>query len=396
MSDGRRMSLREDHRPARGEYGRPAAMAAASPLRHTVERRRAARGVPRRHRQGGRSWSRPALGRRARKAHRRSCDRGRRNPRRLRTRLRELSPQRSDRAGLLYDPGRGLGRGRLRVALVRHARLARRLGRGDRLGRRRVGLRGGHDRLRRRRLDRRRRCRIDGRRGRGGRLVGWHGRVGGGRVCLDRRRWRGCVSRSIVVARDRRRRNRIVFRRRVLDDGHGLANRKQSKRIDVSVLLVRPANAEVDRALRADRPHHASLGDGRLGADVERAEMRERNGVAVGRAQAQRQTVSGGRSGVRDDAAYRRENGLARVAADLDAAALTARVRMSGIEGKGAEHRTVDRPRPGESPRGHQEHRSDAGHGQRPKCARGASRTSPSSALGLHACLPRSLSIRLT
>ena len=294
----------------------------------------------------------------------------------------------------MHDRGRRLGRSLCGVVPIGHGRFARGLARGRGLGHRRI--RGGDDRFGRRRLDRRRR--VDGRRGRRTHVV--HGlrlrRIRCGWVRLDCRRWRRRVSGRVVAGRHGRRRNRVHVGGRVLDTGHGLAHREESEGIDVAVVIGGPADAEVDGALRADRRHYVPLGNRRRGPDVERAEVRERNGIAVGCAQAQRQPVTGCRSRVCDNAAHGRENGLAGVTADLDASALAAGVRVSGIEREGAEHRAADRPRPGARSRRHQEQRGDACHRQRPKQVPDAPRTSPSPTLRPHACLLHSLSIRLT
>jgi hypothetical protein len=299
----------------------------------------------------------------------------------------------------MHDRGRRPGRGRRRIGLIRHAGFARRLGCRCGLGHRRIGFRRGDDRFWRGRLDRGRRGR---RVRRGADLVGGRRRVGGGRVRRNRSRRHGCVSGRTVAVRHGRRGNRILVGRRVLDGGDRLTHRKEAEGIDVAVLVVGPANAEVDRTLRPNRPDDASLGDVSRGPDVERAEVRERDGIAVWCAQAQCQPVSGCRSRVRDDAADGRENGPARIAADLDAAALAAGVRMAGIEGEGAQHRAVDGPRPGERARRHEEQRGNAREYKRPNRGPNAPRTSssptltPTPTVQPHACLPHSLSIQLT
>jgi hypothetical protein len=199
-------------------------------------------------------------------------------------------------------------------------------------GRNRHGLERSHAfRLRRRRV----------RRSRSG-----HGRIRGrlrcGHAC-------GRLSDGAPGARGRRRRGRRRRVRRRRRD----TRRQQGHRIDVAVVVGREPDAEMDvrsvelrRSARADRRDGHPLVDGLTRTHGERAEVRERDGVSVLRADAQRQPVSRRRAREGDQTSRRRGDGRAGRAAHVDAAMLSSGIRMPAVEREGPEDRPVGRPRP--------------------------------------------------
>ena len=175
---------------------------------------------------------------------------------------------------------------------------------------------------------------------RGRRLHGRLRRCGGG-GCRQRVRRAGDGSRSELLRR-RRRRHRV---------GPG---RKQRERVEVPLGLIGATDAEVhvrlrnlDVARRSDPADEVALRDLRAVGDRDRAEMRERDGVAVGGRD--RQALAGGRDGPgeRDRPGRRRDDRRLRGAADVDPSVLPGRVRMRRIEDERLEHRPVGGPGPG-------------------------------------------------
>jgi hypothetical protein len=191
------------------------------------------------------------------------------------------------------------------------------------------------------------------RRGRDGsmrRALGRDGRAVGlpGDACRYRNRRRHRRSRSLSLRGRLDRRHRIGSR----------PGRQQRQRIDVPVRVGRVPNAEVhvrlaalDISARADRADDLALVD--LGAfgDADRAEMDERHRPAVLGAYGQAQALPRQATGERDDAGGGRADVGARRSSDVDPAVLPAGVRVA-VEDEGAQHRPVDRPRPGRSARG--------------------------------------------
>lgn len=225
----------------------------------------------------------------------------------------------------------GLGHG-----LRRRGRLRRRLGDlgglGGRLGHRRgrrSGIRGRHGH--RRRLGRRRRGRRDGRRGR--RRLGYRRlhRLGGRGIRRDG--LRGSV--------------RHGSRRRV-------ARGQDRERVDVAVVVRGRPHAEVDvrfrhfwHTARADRPDDVSLAHDDAAHHVDRAQVRERDGEAVGRLDRQALAARRHRARERDRPGPRRAHGPTRRGrAHVNAAVLAARVGVAA-EDERAQHRSVGRPGPG-------------------------------------------------
>jgi hypothetical protein len=109
--------------------------------------------------------------------------------------------------------------------------------------------------------------------------------------------------------------------------------RQQRERIDVAVGIRRDPDAEMDVGLgvlggaaRPDRPEGRALRDGLLGSHAERAEVDERDRVAVGRLHRDGSASAGNRAGEADDSCRRREDGRTRRSCDVDAAVLPAGV----------------------------------------------------------------------
>ncbi len=191
---------------------------------------------------------------------------------------------------------------------------------------------------------RRGRARARGRSGRGRRRRAGRGRrIGRGCRIGRRSRSRG---RSRSRSRSRRRGRRRRGLRRV--GSHG----EESQRVDVSLLLRRDADAEVDVGLRqlglvgrADSPHRGALRDCQPLRDAYRPEVRHRHRVAARRLDRDDEAV------VRDlpDEGHASGGGCPDVRAvltgDVDAAVLT---RGIGIrpERERPEHGAVRRPRP--------------------------------------------------
>jgi hypothetical protein len=296
------------------------------------------------------------------------------------------------RAGAPCGPGRRRGAHGLRLEPLARGRELRRSGGPGRRTRRagaesRVGVR--------RRLDRRSHVRTRTGRGasspprRGGRVAGRgtlrlrrrrggrrpHGAHGDGpgrcrELSRGRARARRCrhdrrsLDRRRVRARRRRRRNRGRRRRGRSRLGRGIGSRaggrsrrrrrQELERVDVAVRIGGDTDPEVDgdpvrlgRVGRADDPDRGTLGNGSAARHRHGAEMRQRHGQPVGGRDRDRRAAA--RQGAReaDGAGGRREHGYPRRCADLDAAALPARVRVRRIEGE----RLQDRPLHGPGPR---------------------------------------------
>lgn len=217
----------------------------------------------------------------------------------------------------------------------------RRRNRLGRRGRRGVGLDGRDRYARRRRLRLRRRVRV-GLRSR----LGLRGRRRG---CARVRRGRG----RRVGDDGRRVRGGDRVGRRHERRRRGDACGQQCGRVDVAVRVRRQADPEVDvglrhlgRAARPDRAHGRALGDGVALGDGDRAEVEQRDGVAVGGLERDRLAVRRQRARVADRPRGRRAHGPARIARDVDPAVLAARVRI-GHDREAAEHDSVAGPGPG-------------------------------------------------
>jgi hypothetical protein len=141
------------------------------------------------------------------------------------------------------------------------------------------------------------------------------------------------------------RRNRLLDGRRRLDDGGSLdgrrlvdarfPGRKERERIEVSVGLARQAHAEVDVraggdrvAARAEPGDDGSLLDGLTARDKDLAELQERDGVAVDRQDRDRPASARHCAREGDRAGDGRPHVGAELATDVDAAVLSAEVRV--------------------------------------------------------------------
>lgn len=171
----------------------------------------------------------------------------------------------------------------------------------------------------------------------------------------DRRRHRRLGSR-----RGRRRRNsrsngrrwgRRRFRRRARPCG------KKGQRVDVALVAPGQSNAEVDeglgelgRAARADGADRGAFGDRLATLHGHRPQMLQRRGVTVTRLDGDGLAPTRHGPGERHDAVDRSDDWRSRRSADIDAAVLSGRVRMRRVERERAQHRAVDRPRPGQCP----------------------------------------------
>jgi hypothetical protein len=160
------------------------------------------------------------------------------------------------------------------------------------------------------------------------------------------------------VHRPRRaRRSRLAFlgrsrcgRRRSLG---ALARREQAERIDIPLRLRRDADAQVHvrfghglLVARADGSNRRALGDGVALVNGDRSELHVGHRVPVRGLDRDGLPVVRNSARERDKAARRGADSRSHGPADVDAAMLARRVRMGRIEGKGAKHRPVRRPRP--------------------------------------------------
>jgi hypothetical protein len=134
----------------------------------------------------------------------------------------------------------------------------------------------------------------------------------------------------------------------------GRPRRQEGQRIDVSLILARRAQPEVDvrlrevdDAARADRADRGAFGQVGAARDADRAKVDERRRKAERCLDRHRLAAGRNRAGERHRTVRRGEHGRAGRRTEIDAAMLARRVRMSCVEGEGAEHRPVDRPRPG-------------------------------------------------
>jgi len=149
---------------------------------------------------------------------------------------------------------------------------------------------------------------------------------------------------------------------------------KQRQRVDVPVLLLGDANAEVhgrDRVLGltapADQPDDRSLRHRPAAFDLDLPEVQKGQRVAVGRLDGHGPAASGDSSGERDDTCPGRADRCALRRADVDAAVLPGDVRVV-TRGERLQQRTVDRPRPGGSGRGNDQ-QQESHEGQQHDCS---------------------------
>ena len=200
-----------------------------------------------------------------------------------------------------------------------------------------------------------------------------------GRNAVGRRRGIGDRGR-----RGRRSGRRLIWRRGKHRCGRVRRRRSRTSRqeadwIDVPLVVGRDPDAEVDVrrghlgvGTRPDRPHRVALSHGRPFREQQRAQMRERDGVAVRREDRDAPPGSGNSAGERHLPRRRRDHRRAGVARDVDAAMLPRGVGMCGIERVGLDDGAVRRPAPGcggrgEEQRGQNGQRDEASHSHLPR-----------------------------
>jgi hypothetical protein len=261
-----------------------------------------------------------------------------------RRRGRRCNPPREDRPGSRQGLRRTRERRRDDRTLRRGARS--RSGRQLRCGLERGTVRRlGHRRRGRRKIDERprlaQRNRLGGarRRGRGwrrGRRRRRDGLDGGHRWLTRGRHGLGSgVRRRVGSGRRRRKR------------------RQQELRVDVALLVAEHADAQLhvrdrmrDQAAGTDDGDGLALGHDRAFRDQEGAEVKQGDGVAVGRLDRNREAVGRDAAHEADGSRPRREHLPAERALDVDAAVLARREWIVRGEGEALQYRPRNRPRP--------------------------------------------------
>lgn len=307
-SDGRalvpRVRCDRPERPSRRGHD-----AVAHPARRADPRWRCRRAVGPRCREAARNASRDVCTRRSNRVSRASCLGG----------------------GRQVDAGRGGRRARPRRVQRRDGRRRDGVARRPRLG------------LRRRQCGRR----FDGRR-----------RDRRGVACRRNHSRRGRLGRH----RGRRGGRRCGPGRR---DRRG-ANREEPERVDVALFVGHESNAEVHVepgdlrvGRRADDADGSALRYRRAAGDRDRAEVRDRHGVSVGRVDRDAAARSGHDPGEGDASRGRCDDRLSVRARHVDAAMLAGGIRMGVVEGERLDDGPSGRPRPGGCRVGEHEVRED-------------------------------------
>jgi hypothetical protein len=239
--------------------------------------------------------------------------------------------------------------GRLRARHIRRGRFGDGLRRGHRLGR------GGAPRRLRRRLAL---ARALGRLLRSVASEGRRGSVGRsrGRDLVERR----CRNRDWIR---RSRRGHAGSR-----DRRGSSRRQERQRVDVALRVGSHADAEVDvrlgerdLAARPDRADRVTLEDRGVAAHADRAEVQERDRVAVLCLDRHGLATARDRAGEADRASCRCRHRGSRVSCNVDAAVLPRRVRVAP-EREPAQDGAAGRPGPGRGRGNEEERREDAEH----------------------------------
>jgi hypothetical protein len=110
-----------------------------------------------------------------------------------------------------------------------------------------------------------------------------------------------------------------------------------------------------------------ALGNGGAPSDLDRAEMRERDGEAVPGQDRQGDAVGGDRAGERDDTRGRRAHELTGASPDVDAAVLAGGIGVRAV-GVGSKHGAAERPAPRVRPwRDRERHGDDDQQDRRPE-----------------------------
>jgi hypothetical protein len=170
----------------------------------------------------------------------------------------------------------------------------------------------------------------------------------GGRRRRSRLRRHGGSRRCSSSSNSRRR-----GRRR--DQRRAGPRRKQGQRIDVALVPPGQANAEIDerlgqvaRSARADDADRGALGDRLAALHGDRPQVLQRRGVTVTRLDGEGLAPTRDGPGERHDAADRSGDRRRGRCAEIDSAVLSGQVWMRRVERERAQHRAVDRPRPGQ------------------------------------------------
>ena len=148
--------------------------------------------------------------------------------------------------------------------------------------------------------------------------------------------------------------------------GRSNRRREEQQRIDVAVRILGVPDAKVDvwdvvldLSGRTDRADDRLLAHGLAAPNVRRTEMRQSDGVPVGRLDRHDSAACRHGAGERDGAGRGRKDGLAGPSADIDSAVLARGVRVVA-EDEFLEYRTFDGPGP--RSRGRRDHE---GRGER-------------------------------
>jgi hypothetical protein len=166
------------------------------------------------------------------------------------------------------------------------------------------------------------------------------------RVRREQNGWRGYGRRRSRF--DRRRRRAALGRRLCLRPGgqHG-------QWIEVALILRGDPQAQMDVRLRelrvaarSDRADRVPLADRCALLRDDRAEVRERHRVTVGRRDGEGFARRWDRAGERDRPRGGRQHGVTRLGTDVDPTVLPGRVRAPGVEHERLQNGAVDRPRP--------------------------------------------------
>ena len=219
--------------------------------------------------------------------------------------------------------------------------------------------------LRRRGRDVRHRGRRGGRRETPRRCCSGCCRLRNGRDGLAERGCRSGHRRRRVGLRDDGRRRDSRLTRRLWPRRGRLEHRprrQHGQRVDIPLLVRRPAQAEVhvgigqvDHAARADGADDSTLCDVRTARDAGRAEMDERRRVAERRLDRDGLPTRRHRPREADHPVGRRKDPRPCRRAEVDAAMLARGVRMRTVERERAQDRAVDGPRPRRGRRGQDE-----------------------------------------
>ena len=137
------------------------------------------------------------------------------------------------------------------------------------------------------------------------------------------------------------------------------ARGQERERVDVTVLLGRPPDAEMDvgnrelrNPARPDSADRLTLGDGISAPNRVRAEMHERDGVAVCRLDRHDLAQPRDRPGEGDGPRRRRDHHGPGGRSDVDPAMLPGGIGRALVEGEERQDRPIDRPAPPERGRG--------------------------------------------